>query len=305
MKIKAQLLIFPFMNQLRIIYGPALAIIPIVLALSLNCGKSADDLPSLKADAVAAEARSDFSGALTVYRQAYQLAPTDRDVLFGLGNVYKKTLMPDSALVYFRRARVLNPRDRTINKELVQLCPQFFDYQCAIDAINALIATGDNEKMYWPMLGDMYYRSEDFSQAARYYELLTAEYPEDRIYYLYLSGSYSYLQKFRESNDILMKYIERFGASGEALANIAINYINLQRLDLAEDFLRQSLEFNPDHVPTMINLANVLSSQNDPVKKREALTIYRKNKPYTPEFYNLDSIITALEMELGIDSTDR
>ncbi|MBN2227218.1 MAG: tetratricopeptide repeat protein [candidate division Zixibacteria bacterium] len=275
----------------------------LLAALSLSCGKKTGDLSSLKADAVAAEKRNDFSGALTIYRQAYLLAPTDRDVLYGLGSVYKKTLMPDSALVYFRRARVLNPNDRAINKELVQLCPQFFDYQCAIDAISALIATGDNEKMYWPILGDLYYRNEDFGQAARYYELLMAEYPNDRIYYLHLSGSYSYLQKFKESNDILLKYIDRFGPSGEALANIAVNYINLKRLDIAEDYFRQSLEFNPDHVPTLINLANVLSSQDDMDKKREALAIYKKNRPYTPPIYNLDSLIPALEMELGIDSS--
>jgi len=276
-----------------------------LIALSINCGKDAKDLPALKVDAVMAEERGDFTGALALYRQAFILAPTDRDILFGLGNIYNKLLMPDSALTYFRRARVLNPHDRAINKELVQLCPQFGDFQGTITAINALIATGDNEKMYWPMLGDMYYHNQDFHQAARYYELLVAEYPDDRIYYLYLSGSYSYLQKFKESNDILLKSNERFGPSGEAMANIAVNYINLKKFDLAEDYFRESLEFNPDHVPTLINLANVLSSQDDPVKKREALTIYKKYKLSTPEFYNLDSIITALEIELGIDSTDR
>ncbi|UCD17178.1 MAG: tetratricopeptide repeat protein [Candidatus Zixiibacteriota bacterium] len=271
------------------------------MLLAVQCGKRTQDIDELKEDAALALDGGDFSRALSSYRRAYRLEPSDRDVLFGLGMAYKRILMPESALVYFRRAKILYRHDRAVNRELLQLCPAAEDYQCAINAINALIATGDNERMYWPLLADYYYRVQDFAAAVKYYQLLIAENQDDRLYYLHLSGALSYMQDFEQSNEILLQAVERFGPTGETLANIAVNYINLKQFDLAEKYFRESLQFNPDHVPTWINLANVLSSRESRAKKQEALEIYKRYKPQTPAFYNIDSLIKAMEIELGVE----
>ena len=61
------------------------------------------------------------------------------------------------------------------------------------------------------------------------------------------------------------------------------------------------MSLNSENVPTWINLANVLTTMNDRNKKLEALEIYKTYKDQTPAFYNLDSVITALQTQLGVE----
>ncbi|UCD94204.1 MAG: tetratricopeptide repeat protein [Candidatus Zixiibacteriota bacterium] len=269
------------------------------LVFAVQCGKETKDTGALLQAGRQALDSGDFNTAINLFKEALEQKPSDRDLLYYLAISYKRFDLIDSAYYYFRRARVYSPRDRDINKELVELCPIYGDYDCAINAIAVMVVTGDNEKMYWPVLAELYYRKNDPDMAVKYYRLLIDDDPDDKSYYLPLATTLSQMGQFEQSNQVLLLAEKNLGPSSEGFANIAVNYINLERFDKAEEFFRKSLAVNPENIPVWINLAQILSSRNDVAKKREALEIYKRYQAETPRAYNLDSVIAALESELG------
>jgi len=264
-----------------------------------SCGKKADDLDTLKQEGTKALADGNFNKAINLFRDALRLRPSDRDILYNLALSYKKFDVPDSALVYFRRARLLYPRDREINKELIELCIAAKEYECALNAVAIMIATGDNEKLYWPMLAELHYRNKDMYMAAKYYRLILADDPDNSSAYLYLATTLSETSNYAESNQIIEKLIARFGPSADAFANMAANFANMNQLDKAEEFLRKSLAINPDYIPAWINLANLLAADSNVARKKEALDILKRFQSQIPAVYKPDSVISALEAELS------
>jgi tetratricopeptide (TPR) repeat protein len=136
--------------------------------------------------------------------------------------------------------------------------------------------------------------------AAKYFRLLLADKPDEPDYYMYLANSLAIMREFSEANDILKKGLERFGPSAEVYVNIGVNYINLDNYPEAEKYIRKALDISPGHIPTLINLANVLSSQNSREKKLEALEIYKGARDLTPEAFKVDSLIEVLQTELDL-----
>ncbi len=286
------------MNKYKLtnIFLPTVILICVFI---IGCGGDETGTNNLKQAGLEALESGRFMKAVEIFRSALKEKPSDRDFLYYLGISYKRLDMFDSAVVYFQRARVLYKRDREINQELVELCPLFGDYQCAIDAVAVLVATGDNEKMYWALLADLYYRNKEKQMAVNYYKLVLNENPEQKNTYILLSGTLTEIGKFQESNDFLELYLEKFSPAPEIYANMAMNYLSLEQFDKAEEYFRASLALQPENVPIWINLAHVLTIGDNKAKKSEALEIYRKYYEQTPKFYNLDSIITALEEELS------
>ena len=277
----------------------SLALLIMAGFLSLfQCSSQKRDFAALKADGEKALGSGEYNRAIENLKEASRLKPSDRDVLYNLGTAFAKLSLPDSAVTYFKRAKRLYPNDRPINKELIELCAVTGDHNGSLNAIAFMIASGDNEKMYWPLLAELNYRNENLYLASKYYQLLINDNPDENSYYLYLSGTLSQLGQFKESNDVLFRSIQLFGPRAESFANIAVNYISLKELDKAEEFMRKSLAVNPNNVPIWINLANLLSEQKDINKKKEALQIYKKYLKETPKAYKLDSLIIVLEKEI-------
>jgi tetratricopeptide (TPR) repeat protein len=207
----------------------------------------------------------------------------------------------DSAYYYYRKAKVLYNNDREVNRELIQMAPAFKDYDVAFKAIAAMINTGDNEKIYWPQLAELYYMDNQYHKAAGYYQKLIEDDSGNAYYYLSLAGVLSMGRKPDESNKVLLTALDRFGPRPEFYTNVAVNYANQAKFKEAEKYFRLSLGLSQDNIPTWINLANVLSALPDRDKKLEALEIYKTYKDQTPAFYNLDSVIAGLQTELGVE----
>jgi len=275
-------------------------ILGVLIVLSvLGCG-SRKDISVLKQEGRAALDQDKSETAINIFREAYGIAPSDRDVIVGLAEAYKKALLVDSAYFYYRKAKVLYQDDREVNRQLIQIAPAFKDYDVAFKAIASMINTGDNEKLYWPQLAELYYMDKQYHKAAGYFQQLIADDSSNAYYYLSLAGVLSIGQKPDESNKVLLKAMERFGPRPEFCTNIAVNYANQSDFKNAEKYFRQSLSLNSDNIPTWINLANVLTAMNNRDKKLEALEIYKAYKDQTPAFYNLDSVIAGLQTELGV-----
>ena len=267
--------------------------------LIIGCGTT-KNLDTLKREGKAALEQGQSDRAISLFREAYKQAPSDRDAIVGLASAYEKALQVDSAYYYYRKAKVLYKNDREVNRKLLQLAPGFKDYDVAFRAIASMVNTGDNEKLYWPQLAELYYLDKQYHKAAEYYSLMIEDDSSNAYNYLSLAGVLSLGQRPDEANKVLLKAVEKFGPRPEYYTNIAVNYANQSKFKEAEKYFRKSLELNHDNVPTWINLANVLTAQKSRDKKLEALQIYKTYKDQTPAFYNLDSVIAGLQTELGV-----
>ncbi len=266
--------------------------------LVASCGESNKDFDTLKIEGEKAFGAGDYGKAINLLRKAYSIRPSDRDVLFELGQTFKKLSTYDSALAYFKRGKLLYTNDRPINREVLELSMAANNNRDALMAISTLIATGDNEKMYWPFLAELNYREKNYTSAVHYYQLLLKAYPEKADYYLAQSGILAQLGRFEESNEVLGLGIQNFGPTVEFCTNMAINYLKMKNYTKAEEYTRMSLKLEPNSVPIWLNLANLLSDQNDKAKKREGLEIFKKYREGAPEGFKIDSLIGVLEAEL-------
>lgn len=278
----------------------AFVLILISAFLLLNCGggDSEGSVERALLEGRSAIDSKNYVVAINIFNESIKDHPSNRDLIYLLGVCYAKLDMIDSALVYLRKGKVLYPRDRDINKQLVFLCPLVGDDDGALKAVATLIATGDNERMYWRTLAELFYRTGNKILAIKYYRLIIAENPDWGTYYLSLSRTLAEMGNFKESNEILEKSIERFGPVSESCANLAVNYVNMKKYDKAEEYFRKSLAVDPDNIPVWINLAHVLVERETTKKKTEALEIYKKYYGITPKAFGLDSLIPALEAEL-------
>jgi len=240
----------------------------------------------------------DYNEALHNFQKALHLKPSDRDMLYSIGLAFKGLEMPDSAISYLGRADVLYPSDREINEELLRLCPLVEDYECALTAVKTLIATGDNEEMFYIFLADFNYFLGNNFLAEKYYRLLIKEQPNETRYYINLADALTKMQKYDESTKVLLTAMNRFGPNPFVFSNIAANYVPQKKFAEAEKYLRKAVEFDPNSLSLLINLAHVLSAQDDKEKKREAIMIYRANYMDIPNLFNVDSLINVLEKEI-------
>ncbi len=269
-----------------------------VLTAILACG-GGDDFDSLAKAGGAAYQKSDYNEAISKYGKALHLKPSDRDMLIKMGLTFGKLNLLDSSLVYFHRANILYPTDYEINKELFRLCTLAEDYEGALSAIQMMIANGDNEEMFWIPLADLNFFLGKYNLARIYYEQLIDGDPKEGRYRWNLSECYARLNKPAEAVTVLKEAVAALGPNPAAYSQIAVNFITLKEFDQAEIYFRRAIKFDQNNVPLWINLAHTLVEQNNRDKKEEALAIYKLYYIDTPEMFMLDSMINALEVELG------
>ncbi|RKX19384.1 MAG: hypothetical protein DRP51_07515 [Candidatus Zixiibacteriota bacterium] len=268
------------------------------LAAIISCGEN-EDFDSLAKKGLAAYHKDDYNEAIHLFEKALHLKPSDRDMLYNTGSAFFKLDLLDSALVYFHRVNILYPADYAINKELFRLCSLTEDYECALSAVQMMIANGDNEEMFWIPLADLNFFIGNYKLAKKYYQQLIDKEPREGRYRWNLAECFARLNKPEEAIRVLKEAIAKLGANPVAYSQIAVNHITLREFDQAEIYFRKAIEFDPQNVSLWINLAHTLNEQNSREKKEEALAIYKLYYIDTPEMFKLDSLIKVLEVELG------
>ncbi len=270
-----------------------------------GCGETANDFESVKNKGQEQLDQGNFFKATEYFHQALIFKPSDRDVIYSLGQTYKKLDMYDSAMAYFKKGRILYSHDREINKELVELCPAYGDFSGAINSIASLIASVDNEQIYWYKLAELYYYNKEPLMAIKYYKLLLDENPERASIYLKMAHTYSELGRYDEANKILNNSIAAIGPTAEVYANMGINKMIKNDYDEAEALLRKSVALDNSNNLVWINLANLLTMKENRDSDLEAYQIYKQFETGAPPGFKLDSIIPSLEIKLGIEPSSR
>jgi tetratricopeptide (TPR) repeat protein len=269
-----------------------------VIVLTLSCGET-ENFDALAKDGMAAYQQADYNEAIFKFGKGLHLRPSDRDMLFNIGLAFFKLNLLDSSLVYLHRANILYPVDYAINKELFRLCTLTEDYECALSAVQMMIANGDNDEMFWIPLADLNFFTGNYKLAKKYYQLLINDNPREGRYYWNLSECFSRQNKSHEAIRVLKEAVALLGSNPSAFTQIAANYVVLKEYAQAENYFRQAIKVEPKNVSLWVNLAHSLNEQKNREKKEEALAIYKLYYIDTPEIFRLDSLIKTLEKELG------
>ncbi|RKX28326.1 MAG: hypothetical protein DRP47_04610 [Candidatus Zixiibacteriota bacterium] len=273
-----------------------LLILTIVL---FGCTSTPESFDQLLTAGKKAFVHKKYSKARDYLGKAVAKQPSDHDVLYFLGLSYARDYLLDSAFFYISRADVLIPNDRETNLELYKLAMDLKEDKAAIKAIKVLIRTGDPEDQYYETLVRLHAREKHHYNAYHYSRLLLKKEPENRQWYLVAASAAANIDSIHVALEILDSAIEKFGPLPELRMNRALFLISINKYSEAERALRLLYAEDTASVPYRINLAHVLSSQDDRQKKQEAYDIYKSLEPLELKEFKLDSLISALEQELN------
>lgn len=239
------------------------------------------------------KARNYFTKALTQNQSS-------RDALYYIGMSYQREYRLDSAFYYLKRADLLNPKDREINMSLYHMALELKEYENAVKAINVLIETGDRADKYYKQLADLNLKIDHPYVAMLYARKLLETDTTNPANYLMLANIASVIDSVDYALEIIDQAIDKFGEEKQFIMNKAIYMSKRGQAAQSEKVIRDLLAENPDDDLIKLNLANVLTIQNDREKKREGYNILKEIRNSIGQVYNVDSIMTVLEVELNL-----
>lgn len=275
-------------------------ILTTILLLLASCSGGGNDLESLRKNGRSAFNKGDYDKALEYLRKGLSQSQSDKEILFLLGQTFEKQQNLDSAYFYYKRCDLLHPKDKGVNQSLYDISITLQDYEQAIKSLQSLIAAGDSEEMYWQQLAELYLRVNNGIRAYIYYTKLLEKYPDEPKYYLMSSNIASHIDSLDAAIRITDAGIKKFGDREELLINKAIYLAGMGKYSQAEKIFRSQLEKSSNKEPIKLNLANVLTKQDNFKKKREGYNLYVELKENGTNFPFIDSVITQLETELGL-----
>ena len=273
-----------------------------VLALQLVAGCSSE-MSADEAFKAGREAflKKEYSTARDMFGKFLETNPSDRDALYLMGRAYRQDLLLDSALVYLKRAALLNEDDRQVNMEIVMVASQLQNWREVVDAIRVLAETGDGYEPWYIQLSDAWEAMEGAGFNTYYWtERALKQDSLNRILYLRAAASASVM----DSTDLAIRLIDKavalFGSDQEMMVTKALAMSRAGDFRAAERLLKP-IAFSDTGAPsTMFSLAHILSRQDSRAKKQEALEMYEKLKPTFRNSRNIDSAIVHLRQELGL-----
>ncbi len=284
-------------NGMRLlVQTTAVAIVILAVTGCDNEPKSLDDLRTAGKKAFVAQK---YDQARDYLGQAVRIAPSDREALYFLGMTYSKDSNYDSALHYLKRTDILYPDDRETNLELYRVAMTAGEADIAADAIEVLINTGDPASKYWEELAHLHVKREKFFLANRYFRLLLDAEPDKPQRYLDASNAAASAESVSVALEIIDSALNRFGEQEEFLLNKALFLVAEDRFTEGEIILRRLVAADTANIGYRVNLAHTLGLQDDPRKRREALTLYEGLKGRVGDQFNIDSLIGVLREQVG------
>ena len=269
-----------------------------VIIFTLGCSHEPQTLEELREAGQNAFIDGDYAVAQNYFNKALLIKSSDRDVLYYLGQTFQNFQQDDSAIYYFKRADILHPNDRELNLAIYQSAKRINDYQSSIEAIGALIHTGDNPESYYFELADLNLRNGNIFVSFQLLRKMYDNKTDDPIIYLGLGNVAIQVDSVDFAISIMREAIDKFGEKEEFVTNLAIYLAGVNRLAEAETVLKKIIRKKPNSQPLILNLANILSLNESKKKKEEALQMYRNVRQESGNIFNIDSVITELEQEL-------
>ncbi len=272
----------------------------LLVGLLGGCSKEPQTVDELSRAGEEAFDNHEYARARKYLTKAVAQKPSDRHLLYLLGISYQRDFLYDSAYHYLKRLDLLFPDDREVNLRLYKIAKTVKEWKSAIEAIHVLVETGDPGEQYHAELANLNLKIENYKVAYYFYRKLLEVEPNNPNYYLLVANLAAQLDSLNISLAVIDSALERFGDRDEFLMNKGLYLAVKKRYEESEAIFRYLLDKDSSSLPTKLNLANVLATQDDRAKKREALQLYLQIRPVADEVLRLDSMIVTLRKELNI-----
>ncbi|MEW5993840.1 MAG: hypothetical protein AB1744_05525 [Candidatus Zixiibacteriota bacterium] len=278
-----------------------IALLLLLAGLFVGCSNKPQTFEELTDAGERAFLDEDYARARGYFSEAAAKKPSDKHVLYLLGVSYARDFLYDSAFHYLKRADLLHPRDREINLELYRVARALEEWKTAIRAIHVLIERGDPPEQHYRELAELNMNIDNYAVAYTFYRRVLAQEAHDPDVHLHVANLAAQLDSIDVALRVIDSAIEQFGPADQFLLNKSLFLAGRQQYREAERILRSLLAGDTGALAYKLNLANILSSQDDRAKKEEAYRLYLElNTLFGPEDVLLDSTIAALRDELGI-----
>lgn len=232
---------------------------------------------------------------------------------FIVGIIFRMLLPPlysFARLERYCKARLIkNPRASSTRLFLAHLYKDNLKYQQACQEFEILFQEQGQDISLLKVLGEVYFRLENYAEVVRCLEPVTNRFPDDKLFNFYLGASYMYLAEYEKAffflvrvEDLSAEKKERFYELPEKLhfkksylyQSIGRCCFQLARLEEAVEWYRKALEIDPSSIEVRnntarayIGLANILLKEE---REEEAIAQFRLALEVGPE----DSIIQAV-----------
>ena len=261
-----------------------------------GCSRSVEDL---RASGKEALDKKEFAKAREYYLQALEKDKSDKESLVGIAEAYRRDSRLDSTIYYLKRADLMHPGDRALNEEILEVAVTLGDWQNAINAIEAMVQTGDSYDRWYEQLADLWLKKGDVPRAFYHARRAIMNGTNNQAIYLQAATWAAQYDSLDAAIEILDSAVARFGPLDPFLVNKALLLSYGGRNRQAETIMRSVVEReNPPNPGLQLNLANILAAQPEKTKKREALEIYQQIRPALTGRYPVDSLIQVVTDQL-------
>jgi len=264
----------------------------------VSCGGGSNDPDELVLEGIELFNQRDFYEARQVFSRAVEADPSARDPLYWLGRTYLAEYMYDSAAFYLKRVDLLYPHDVSITRELLEALKVSGEWVETRRLVEELIRLGDPGEQYYRDLISVTLQSGEHAHSLYYARRLQELNPDDSAIYLEVAHLAANVDSTLAAIMVLDSAIDRFGPDPRYLAAKGLFHAAVMEYDESERIFRGLLAQQPDSPELKLNLANVLSSQDDPTKTREAIALYEEVAPIMGDRRWVDSLVAELKSQL-------
>lgn len=187
----------------------------------------------------------DYPAALKMIPAAIADKPKDEDVYVMAGDVYFELVMPDSALIMYKKANELESDDNAIRRKLAKAYSEVGKHPEALELLNKAIKDDKKDVLSYLALGQAYIKAGDLSKADL--EIRKAQKMDEKLAegWIALADLY-YAQKVNAlAIDYYKKALELDDSNIDARINLATSLYNTARTeedkDLKNEYYSQSL----------------------------------------------------------------
>ena len=255
----------------------------VALLALLACAVIAQDAApeQLFRDAVAAQQRGDFDGAVAKYRELVRLRPDVPEVRANLGAALVHLGRFDEAIVEYESALSGNEGQVQIRMNLALAYYKAGRIQNAVAEFEKLHATEPTEKRITLLLADCWLQQDENGKVIDLLAPLDAQYQDDPAF-SYLYGAALMRANQMDKGEQVMDRILKNGDSAEARVLMATARMHRQDFAAARADLQRALELNP----TLPGVHSLYGSVLDSMMDTGAQAAYEKELEMNPNDFS-------------------
>jgi len=216
--------------------------------------------------------RGDNEKALDVLGRALKLSPNSVETLYLIAQIYSDANKDLDALELLVKAHKLAPRDTDVIFLMARLSMKQSFYEDAIPLLEEGLKVDPNRPKLLAALGESYFMAGKVDNAKDTFQTLIQVDPSARSY-AFMALCYRHQGRFDEAVKYLEQGLKADPHDVSCLYNMGYIASRQGQYDLGEKWLKQALDIDPNYAEALLELAELKMHQK---KFEEAVPLLRK-----------------------------